>query len=439
MLSCAENSSAPAPFNQFDKTAIMSGRKIELRTETDRFGEITLPANAYWGAQTARSCKNGIKLSQLNFRFLEALLLLHKASALANVECGRLDAALGRTLGQTVDEISGGQWQDQFIIAPLQLASVYDIVANVREVLANRAGEILGARVGSYTVVQPQQQPGLGQTAQDDFAAALRIALLLLQKDLDFALRDLERLLRRKALEFDRLTRTGGADLQGSAVLRLALVFNGFGFDVGKVCKRISESSNNLLELNLNFCPGTASGGTANLAQLVVSKLSSYTGLSLRLPDDSAKASRSASDFLEFSSALRLLAVTLSRLAGELQNMATRSRQDALAIMLPSVHFGVAGVLEEETAKPVVTEFVSMAAFQVIGLDAANNLVGQSCQTEPQGMLALIAHNLLQAMELLQQTVVIFNKRCINGISASNVLAGGEQAIEPAVAVSPAV
>ena len=125
----------------------MSGRKTEQRTEKDRFGEISLPANVYWGAQTARSCQNGIKLSQLNPRFLEALLLLHKAAALTNVECGRLEPVIGRTIAQVVDETLSGQWQDQFIIAPLQLASTFDIIANVREVLANRAGEILGARI----------------------------------------------------------------------------------------------------------------------------------------------------------------------------------------------------------------------------------------------------------------------------------------------------
>jgi aspartate ammonia-lyase len=398
----------------------MSGRKTELRTETDGFGEITLPANAYWGAQTARSCRNGIKLSHFNPKFLEALLILHKAAALASAEQGRLDPAIGRSIGQAVDEVLGGQWLAEFIVAPLQLASFFDITANVREVLANRAGEMLGARVGSYAIVQPVQV-GQDLCPGDIFPTALRISLLYLQKDLNFVLRDLERLLRRKALEFERAVRSE----PGSA--GLGQMFNGFGFEVGKICKRISEASNNLLELNL--AGFSVNGSTGEHAQSVLNKLITYSGFNLRLADDYARVNQSANDFLEMSAALRLTAVTLNRIADQLYAVAAGSQPGKLEIQLPAVHYGDGrnGI----TPRPVIIDFAGMVAFQIIGMDTANHLAGQSAPCEIQGKLPLIAHNLLQSMELLQQTVAIFNNRCIGGIAASTILTGGEPVIEP--------
>lgn len=397
-------------------------KKQELRIEKDRFGEISLSASAYWGAQTARACENGVKLSALNPKFLDALLLLNKAAALANAETGTLDIAIARAVGHAVDETMSGQWQDQFVLSPMQIASVYDLIANVQEVLANRAGEILGSQIGSYSMVHPHKHLGLGRSAADDFATALRVSLLFLHKDLESSLRDLERLLRRKALECERLAKNGQNNLAELHSTGLGQIFNGFGFEVGEVCRRISQSCSNLLELNLSTGHDTAPGAMRQKQQrlqLVVDKLSSYTGMKFRLPDDPiASVKQSINDFVELSSSLKLLAITLNRIANELRSMAAGPWQGFVDIKLPAAHYGLPSEISADTAKPVVIEFVNMVAFQVIGMDASNSLVAQSRQEEANGMLALVAHNLLHSMDLLRQTVVIFNKRCINGIDA---------------------
>lgn len=365
----------------------MAGKKIEYRTEIDRFGEIAVPQSVYWGAQTSRAIQDGIKVSPLNWRFLESLLLLYKAVAHANAEAALLDAATGRTIGQAVDEVMSGQWHDQFVVPPFQASAVAAVTANVREVLANRSGEILGTPLGSYATVHPDLQVGLGRNSSDDFALGLRVALLLQQRDLESPLRDLERLLRRKALDFER-----GQDFDS------ARTFNAFGAEVGKICKRISDLSSNLLELPLLKKNSTEYGADLRIKQLVADKLSAFTGLSLRLSDD-GKRLHSVSDFVEFSSGLRLLAITLNKIAQE----------------------------KLDSSKQGIAEFMMVVSYQIIGLDASVAALAQSGQLPIDGFLALSAHNLLLSCELLKQTVVIFNRECLSGINSNSKLSSNDR------------
>lgn len=370
----------------------MPPKKIEYRTETDQHGQQAVPMHVYWGAQTARALASGVKMPEFNPRFLEALLLFQKAVMLSNTEQGRLDNTVGRTAGQAVDEVIAGQWQDQFVITTLQPGAVYEIIANLQEVLANRAGEILGSAPGSYSHVLPQRDFAAGRNVYEDFAASVQIALLLLQKELEQVLRDLERLLRRKALEFDRAAKngsSGGSDRDGNAAAA-ARMFNGYGADVAKICRRIFESSNCLLDLHLRKIePNT-------LNQLVIDKLCAYTGLSLRLSEDSSSR-QTMSDLLEFSSSLRLLAVSLNNMTQDLRSL--------------------------KSTQQTTIEFVSMVCHQVIGLDAASCALAQTGQMESSTMLGLASHNLLYSIELLKQTLLIFNQNCVAGFSTNAAFA----------------
>ena len=364
----------------------MPPRKIEYRTESDELGQQSVPLNAYWGAQTARCLASGVRVPDMNPKFLEALLYFQKALVLTNVEQGRLEQSIGRTIGQAVDEVIAGQWQDQFVVGCLQAGAVNEIIANVREVLANRAGEILGSTPGSYTIVQPQQHIGLLRNTADDFAASLQVALLLLQKDLESVLRDLERMLRRKALEFDRSARNGSnGSTNGDSSAAATSMFNGYGSDVARICRKISELSSNLSDLYL-----------PKSDQPIIDKLSLYTSLNLRISDDSG-ACQSAMCLLEFSASLRMLAIFMNNMIEDLRSIKS---------------------VDQEAA-----EFVSMVCYQIIGLDSASASLAQSGKMGSNSLLGLSAHNLLFSIELLKQTLLIFNQRCIAGISTSATLA----------------
>lgn len=393
-----------------------------------------LPANAYWGAQTARSCQNAVKLPQFHPRFLEALLLLNKAAAAVNVECGLLDAPIGRTIGEAVDETLAGQWRDQFVVSLIQPGSLFDVIVNVREVLANRAGEILGARPGSYSIVHPHKHVGLGRTSHADFHCGLRLSLVLLQKDLEAALRDLERLLRRKALEFERQVRSCNQESNSSRAASLGQLFNTFGFEVSKDCKRISVSTEIFNELSLQF-DGIEQGITKNPAHLVINKLSAYTEQKLRVCEDCGTIIQSVNNFLELSAALRLLAGTLHRIADQVLDLATGHQNVCPELVLPTVHFRVPEDSISASSSPVIPDFVCAVAYEVTGMDTASNLAGQVLQPEKTGSVGLIAHNLLQSLNLLQQTVVLFNTRCLGGITAHPLSFNSERLKEPADAV----
>ncbi|MBX9687473.1 MAG: hypothetical protein K2X27_12270 [Candidatus Obscuribacterales bacterium] len=407
----------------------MASKKIELRTEADAFGQVALPASAYWGAQTARAIESSIKVPALNPRFLEGLLLFHKAAAHANVENGLLDPAIGRCIGQAVDETLAGQWQDQFPLNFMQAGAMLDLLANAREFLANRAGEILGAPPGSYQIVRPFEHMGIGIDSYDAFSTILRISLLLQEKDLQAALRDLERLLRRKALEFERHNKSCNSQSIESSFAAPEKILNGLGAEIARVCKRLLEAGSVLLELNLSerafrTADDTTSSGKKNV-QAHIEKLSAYTGLALRGAEDYQRLRQSVNDFAELSSALKLIALSLAKTASELRSMQSmKSPERPAELYLPADHLSFQG------ARTSIPEFVSMLSYQIVGLDTANSLICQNFQSAENGTIALLAQNLLHSMELLRQTLQLFNKRCLQGIQPCDKIAVEKQSRE---------
>lgn len=380
----------------------MASKKQEYRSESDSLGEIAVPVSAYWGAKTARYLQNATRAQAVNSRFLESALLVHKSIAQANSESGKIDKAIGRTLSQTVDEILAGQWREQFVVSFMQPSAVSDYIANIREVLANRAGEILGSAPGSYTIVHPDLHVGLNRAVADDFAIALRLAVLFLLKDLEVPLRDLERLLRRKALDFDRFSKSEN----GNNGNDLARALNAFGSDLAKICRRIHELSGNLNDLPVCKNAGIEYGGDVLQAKLMCEQLVAISGFNLRMTEESVRF-QSNSDFVEFSSGLRLLSLTLNNIA-----------QDRAELV----------------SKPV-GDFMSAVSYQVVGLDAAIASLAQSGLLRSESFLALAAQNILHSVDLLKQSICLFNQQCINGSGSAFKLSSNDRSANLAVPV----
>lgn len=372
----------------------MASKKQEYRSECDSLGEIAVPVSAYWGVRTARYLQNAAKVQSTNPRFLEAALLVHKAHAQANADAGRVERSIGRTLSQTVDEILSGQWREQFVVSLLQPNAVADYIANIREVLANRAGEILGAAPGSYSIVHPEMHVGLSRKPAEDFSTALRIAVLFLLKDLEVPLRDLERLLRRKALDFDRFSKSEN----GASSKELAHSLNASGADVAKICRRIQDLSCNLNEIPFCKNAGTEYGADALQAKLVCEQLSSITGFNLRVVDESVRF-QSNSDFVEFSAGLRLLSLTLNNIL-----------QD-----------------KPEFVPQAISDFMSAVSYQVVSLDAALASLAQSGLLRSEAFMALAAQNILLSVDLLRQCISLFNQQCINGSGTAFKLSSNDR------------
>lgn len=381
-------------------------RKVELRTENDSEGSTSVPVSAYWGAHTARALESAVKISDLNPRFLEAALLLHKAAALTAQEDSLLEAAAARSICQAVDETLFGQWQNQFVVNLMQAAAVSNFILNVREFLANRAGEIMGSTPGTYKLLQPDLHAGLKRSHFQDFAVSLRIALVYLAKDLDLNLKDMERLLRRKAAEFDRGSRAGNTD-KYAVETDLSTLFNGFGFEIGKLCRSLSSASERLLEIPLFLESGTANGDL-DTQKKIIDKLSRLCNLPLKPICSQGSIHLILTDYVSFSAELNLLALTIQRLSAD------------LCLLSKAKEIGFSGATDKSAEENNILDFVAAVSCQVMGGDSICKSVSQQVQLNANTKISIIAHNLLLNMDLLRQTVSIFNRRCIYNMTSES-------------------
>jgi len=402
----------------------MANKRAEFRIEKDMHGEVQIASGAYYGLRTARARE---RLFTCGFRFhpklIDSMVTVKKAAASANADLGRIDSRIVSAIMQSCDEVLAGQWREQFVAEPFQSGSGLTFNINVNEVLANRAEEILGGNVGDYALVFPEGHVNLGQSTNDVFPSAMRIAVLLALKDLEPAVLDLERLLRRKALEFARVIKFGRTHLRDAAPVTLGQEFNAFGSAVERSLKRIKESSLLMLELNIG---GTFVGSGLDAHPLyatkAVDKLVALTGFKLRQGEDLFRMTQSMADFLSVSSSLKELAVELSKIANDLRLLSSGPSGGLAEINLPATESEPSALLPgqlPDQASPLLAESLNMVAFQVIGNDLSTTFASHAGQLEANVMTPVIIHNLLQSIELLQKVILCFNQRCLSGITAN--------------------
>lgn len=396
----------------------MASKKIEYRTEQDYLGQMPVPVMAYWGVRTARALEFG-RSESMNTRFRDSLVMLRKAAVETNMQIGRVEARQGKAVSLAADEILTGQWHDQFPISILQAGSLGAVCANVDEVLANRAAEMLGGNIGDYQVVSTDNHVAAGQTPYDSFPTALRVALLAQKSDLEACLLDLERLLRRKALELDKVIKPGRVHLRDAMPVSLGQVFNSWGSSVGRCCKRLADITPVLAEASPGTGEvGTGYGTTREFSAMVVDKLSEISGFKLRLCDDPIRAHQSMSDFVSLSSILKEIAVELQKISSDLCLMSSGPSAGFGELELPPAQLEKTPFPGQDRAIPIVPEFASMLCLQVLGNDMAVCAAARTGQLEYNSMLPLIAHCLLASLDSLTDAINMLAKRCISGVNA---------------------
>ncbi|MBA3855844.1 MAG: aspartate ammonia-lyase [Cyanobacteria bacterium PR.3.49] len=403
----------------------MVTKRADVRVEKDELGEVFLPAKAYYGAQTYR-LKDILPTSGLKThpRLIDALLLVKKACAAANLDSKRIEPQVARAIMQAADEAYGGQWRDQFVVEILSSGAGTALNININEVLANRGQEILGGALGSYDIIHPVHHVDLAQSPNDVFPTAMRIAVLLAAKEFEPVLLDLERLLRRKSLEFERVIKMGRSHLQDALPITLGQEFNAFGSSIERCLKRLKEAGVGLTELNIGATHvGTGLGADSNYIHAAVERLSQYTGIRLRQSDDFFRISQSMSDFVEFSSALKELAVELTKIANDLRLLSSGPKTGFSEITAPEL------IVERSLIRPntlpnrrvpTLVECINMASSQVFGNDIVVALAAQSGQFESNVMTPLIIHNILQSLDLLRSTIEPFNSKYLRAITANH-------------------
>ena len=392
---------------------------MQYRTERDPLGELDVPADAYYGVQTARAVRN-FPISGLRAPsdLVTATVLIKKAAAEANVALGRLGGDVGRTIIAAADEILAGRLRDQFVVDVYQAGAGTSHNMNANEVLANRAGELLGEPRGTYARVHPNDHVNMGQSTNDVYPASTRLALLLGAGGLVQAARDLAASLERKSRAFAAVLKTGRTHLQDAVPMTLGQEFGGYAACIRRGGDEVAHASGQLLELNLGATAvGTGLNAGEDYRRLVVDNLRRYTNLGLKPADDLFRVTQSMGDVLAYSGAMRRLAVEVNKIASDLRLLSMGPRAGLSEITLPAVQPGSS--IMPGKVNPSVPEMVNQVCFQVIGCDLTVALACDAGQLELNVMMPVIAWNALHASSILREAMKALRELTVDGIVAN--------------------
>ena len=376
-------------------------------------GDMQVPADAYYGAQTARAVEN-FPISSLRFQrpFVRALGLIKKHAAITNAELGLLEANVAKVIQIAAQEVAEGLLDAHFAVDIFQTGSGTSTNMNANEVIANRAIELLGGKRGEKTV-HPNDHVNKGQSSNDVIPTAMHLSALDgIRNHLAPSLRELRDELQKKAREFDSVLKIGRTHLQDATPIRLGQEFAGYASQVEHALARLSAVELHLGELALG---GTAVGTGINthpeFARRTIQRIASEMGLSLVEARNHFEAQSAVDACVEASGALKTVAVSLIKIANDIRWLGVNE------IKIPPTQPGSS--IMPGKVNPVMSEMLIQAGAQVIGNDAAVTFGGTFGNFELNTMMPVVAYNLLQSIELLANGARVFSRRCVSGLTAN--------------------
>ena len=377
----------------------------ELRTEHDSLGQVLVPVAAYYGAQTARAVENfPISGLRAHSDLVTATVLIKKAAAQANASLGRLDGEVARAIVTAANEILAGALRDEFVVDVYQAGAGTSHNMNANEVLANRASELLHEPRGTYARVHPNDHVNMGQSTNDVFPTATRIALLLGARPLVEQARALAASLTRKADAFRDVLKTGRTHLQDAVPMTLGQEFGGYAACIQRGGEDVAVASEQLHELNIGATAvGTGLNAGDDYRRLTIEHLRQATELPLVPAANLFRVTQSMGDVLAYSSALRRLAIEAGKVASDLRLLSMGPRAGLSEIRLPAVQPGSS--IMPGKVNPSIPEMVNQVCFQVIGCDTTVMLACEAGQLELNVMMPVIAWNALHASMILRRGV----------------------------------
>jgi len=390
----------------------------QFRNESDSMGQMQVPADAYYGASTARAVEN-FPISNLRFsrQFIRALGLIKKHAAAANASLDLLPQNVSSAVQQAAQEVVDGKWDSHFVVDIFQTGSGTSTNMNANEVIANRACEISGGKRGDKSI-HPNDHVNRGQSSNDVIPTAIHLAALDgIVHSLIPALEELHAALDRKAREFDSVLKIGRTHLQDATPIRLGQEFSGYASQLAHGIARMKSLEKHLGELPLG---GTAVGTGINthleFSRRTIAGIAAEIKLNLREAPNHFEAQGSIDALVETSGALKTLAGSLIKIANDVRWLGSGPRCGLGEIKLPATQPGSS--IMPGKVNPVMCEMVIQVGAQVIGNDAAVTFAGAFGNFELNTMLPVAAHNLLQSIELLTTASRVFARRCVAGLEA---------------------
>jgi aspartate ammonia-lyase len=391
---------------------------MKYRVEHDPLGEVRVPVTALYGAQTQRAVEN-FPISGLTAfpELITATVLVKKAAAQANASLGRLDDRVGRAIVAAADDVLQGHHRDQFVVDVYQAGAGTSHNMNTNEVLANLAEEHLGGTRGTYARVHPNDHVNMGQSTNDVYPTATRLALLSMLPEVSGAADALAGKLEEKSRAFARILKTGRTHLMDAVPITLGQEFGGFAANIRHATSELERTAAQLHELNLGATAvGTGLNAGDDYTSRAVAHLATATGLPLRPASNRFRVTQSMGDVLAYSGALRRLAVELGKIASDLRLLSMGPRAGLAEIQLPPVQPGSS--IMPGKVNPSIPEMVNQVCQQVIGCDAAILSATEAGQLELNVMMPVIAWNALHATRILARSMLVLADACVAGLQA---------------------
>ncbi len=390
---------------------------MKTRTETDSFGPIEVPADRYWGAQTERSRHNfRIGEGRMPRPLIKALAIVKRAAAETNRELGSLDARRTKAIMEAAEEIIDGKLDDQFPLVVWQTGSGTQTNMNVNEVIANRANERLGGQLGAKSPIHPNDHVNMSQSSNDSFPTAMHIAAAEeIAERLIPALTHLQAALEVKTKAFASIVKIGRTHTQDATPLTLGQEFSGYAAQVKSGIARIRMGLKELYPLAQGgTAVGTGLNAKRQFAKLFAKKVAADTGLPFVTAPNKFEALASHGALTFAHGALNALATDLFKIANDIRLLGSGPRLGLGELRLPSTQPGSS--IMPGKVNPVMCEMVLQVCAQVLGNDATITFSGAFGNFELNVMLPVMAHNLLESIELLATASEVFARRCVAGL-----------------------
>ena len=391
----------------------------KTRIERDSLGTLEVPADAYYGVQTARAVRNfPISGERLHVEMVRAAARVKIAAARANMEVGALDRKKGEAILQAAEEVLAGTFDRDFVVDAYQAGAGTSFHMNVNEVIANRACEILGGARGDTTLVSPNDHVNMAQSTNDVVPTAIRLAAYTLIGPVLEEMSALARSLASRAKAFSHVLKAGRTHLQDAVPVTLGQEFSGYEASVSGWAESLGRSREGLLALGLGGnAAGTGINAHPEYRARAVKHIAALTGAPFHPAKNLFEAMQSMAPFVRVSSDLRGFCLDLTRIANDLRLLASGPTTGLYEILLPAVQPGSS--IMPGKVNPVMLEMTNMVCFQVIGYDTTIAYASQAGQLELNVMMPVIAHDLTRALAILAPALQGLREKCIDGITAN--------------------
>jgi len=397
----------------------MATASQNLRQEKDSIGTKEIPADVYYGIQTARAVENyPISGMKAHPTLIRAFGMVKQAAAEANKSLGLVDEKRADAIMRASQEVIEGKWNHQFVVDVFQAGAGVSFHMNTNEVIANRAVEILGGTLGDYSIVHPNDHVNYGQSTNDVFPTGMRLATLLELEKLYPVLESLAAACEAKGKEFHNIMKSGRTHMQDAVPMRLGQEFAAYGVSMKKAIGSIRQASESLRELGLGgSAVGTGINTHPDYREKAIASLARISGQKVVPTADMRWAMQSNSPMAETSGALRNLALEVIRISNDLRLLASGPNTGFAEINLPALQPGSS--IMPGKINPVMPELAAMVAFQVVGNDTAVALAVQAGQLELNVMMPTMTYSVLQSITILTNMLKVFTDKCVKGITAN--------------------